>query len=108
VGPGRIGPRLDHWRRQFRGEARVKNDTNITDKDIAGQHLVLWGDLASNSLLKRIADRLPIQWDAGQVVVGSAKFAADAHVPVLVYPKSTQPKRYVVLTAASPSASTIT
>ena len=28
---------VDHWRRQFRGEARVKDDKDVTDADIAAQ-----------------------------------------------------------------------
>ena len=35
---------VDHWRRQFRGEARVKDDKDLNDADIAAHNLVLWGD----------------------------------------------------------------
>ena len=55
---------IDHWRQQFRGEARVKDDTAVTDADIAAHNLVLWGDPASNKVLAKIADKLPIRWDA--------------------------------------------
>ena len=58
---------VDHWRRQFRGEARVKDDTDITDADIAAHNLVLWGDPSSNAVLAKIADKLPIQWDKDSV-----------------------------------------
>ncbi len=47
-----------HWRQQFRGQARVKDDTAITDADIANSNLVLWGDPTSNAVLKKIADPL--------------------------------------------------
>jgi dienelactone hydrolase len=86
-----------HWRRQFRGDARVKDDTALTDEDIAGSNLVLWGDPSSNKILARIADQLPIHWDAQQVHVGGQAFAAPHHVPVLIYPNPLNPKRYVVL-----------
>ena len=39
---------IEHWRRQFRGEARVKDDADVTDADIAAHNLVLWGDPRSN------------------------------------------------------------
>jgi dienelactone hydrolase len=87
----------NHWRLQFRGEARVKNDVDITDADIAAHHLVLWGDPASNQLLARIADKLPIRWDAKGVTVGPQTYAADHHAPVLIYPNPLNPKKYVVL-----------
>ena len=88
---------IDRWRRQFRGDARVKDDTAITDEEIASANLVLWGDPTSNALLKRIADRLPIRWEGDQVVVGDRKFDAGDHAPILIYPNPLNPRRYVVL-----------
>jgi hypothetical protein len=88
---------VDHWRKQFRGEARVKHDAGVTADDIAAHNLVLWGDPASNQILAKIADRLPIRWNAEQVVCGKEMFDAATHVPVLIYPNPLNPKRYVVL-----------
>ncbi len=88
---------VSHWRKQFRGDARVKNDTDITDVDIAAHNLVLWGDSQSNALLKRIADKLPVKWTSAGVKVGTQSFDADQHVPVLIYPNPLNPKKYVVL-----------
>lgn len=87
----------DHWRKQFRGHVRIKNDADIKDEDIAAHNLILWGDPSSNSVLARIADKLPIKWDAKQITVGSQTYAADKHVPLLIYPNPLNPKRYVVL-----------
>jgi hypothetical protein len=88
---------IDHWRRQFRGDARVKSDTEITDEDIASNNLVLWGDPSSNKLLARIASQLPIRWDAQGVHTPQADYPPDRYVPVLIYPNPLNPKRYVVL-----------
>jgi hypothetical protein len=88
---------LDHWRRQFRGDARVKDDTTITDGDIAAHNLVLWGDPASNKFLARVLDRLPVRWDAQQVRIGAVSYPAAHHVPVLIFPNPLNPKKYVVL-----------
>src|SRR5262249_44303250 len=88
---------IDHWRKQFRGEARVKDDADVTDADIAAHNLVLWGDPESNKLLAKIADRLPIKWTDRGVVAGQEAFAADSHMPILIYPNPLNPKRYVVL-----------
>ena len=35
---------IEHWRRHFRGDARVKDDTAITEDDIKSANLILWGD----------------------------------------------------------------
>jgi len=77
---------IDEWRRQFRGDAQVRNDTDVTDADIASSNLILWGDPGSNRVLARIADRLPVKWPS-----------AATHVPILIYPNPLNPKKYVVL-----------
>ncbi len=88
---------IEHWRRQYRGDARVKDDITITDADIAQHNLVLWGDPTSNKLLARILDRLPIRWDAQNVRAGALSYSAAEHVPVMIYPNPLNPKKYVVL-----------
>jgi hypothetical protein len=88
---------IDHWRRQFRGEARVKNDTEISDSEIAANNLVLWGDPQSNQLMARIADQLPIRWDGQRIHTPQADYPADKCAPVLIYPNPLNPKHYVVI-----------
>ncbi len=74
-----------HWRKQFRGDAPVKNDTDITDDDIKNNNLILWGDPKSNAILAKIADKLPL------------KEFGDSTVTLLIYPNPLNPKKYVVL-----------
>jgi dienelactone hydrolase len=88
---------IDHWRKQFRGEARVKDDADVTEVDVAAHNLVLWGDPASNKVLAKIADKLPIRWDLEVIHLGKDTFASDHHAPVLIYPNPLNPKKYVVL-----------
>ncbi len=88
---------IEQWRRQFRGDARVKDDSAVTDADLAAHHVVLWGDPASNRLLARMADKLPIRWDAKSVKAGKESFAAASHAVVMIYPNPLNPKKYVVL-----------
>jgi hypothetical protein len=87
----------EHWRKQFRGVAPIRDDTEITDEDIASHNLVLWGDPQSNKLLARIADKLPISWTTQEIKIGAQTFTAADHVPVLVFPNPLNPKRYIVL-----------
>jgi hypothetical protein len=88
---------VEHWRRHFRGEARVKDDTQITPQDIAESHLILWGDPQSNAVLRRISQRLPMDWTPDAVQVGSQTFASQDHGLILVYPNPLNTARYVVL-----------
>ena len=46
---------ITEWRRQFRGEAQVRDDKDVTEAEIAASNLVLWGDPGSNKMLARIA-----------------------------------------------------
>src|SRR5213078_1974816 len=55
------------------------------------------GDPSSNKVLAKIADKLPIRWNADSVHVGGKTYASTRHVPVLIYPNPLNPKRYVVL-----------
>jgi pimeloyl-ACP methyl ester carboxylesterase len=99
----------DQWRKQFRGDAPMKKDTEVTDEDIANNNLVLWGDAQSNKVLGRIAAQLPAKWithvekkdgkdiKMTEVVLGDGRYPADTHVPVLIYPNPLNPKKYVVL-----------
>jgi hypothetical protein len=85
------------WRTQMRGDAPVKDDTAVTDADIASSNLVLWGDPKSNKVLARILDKLPVQWSADGVALGTRKFAAANNALVMIYPNPLNPKKYVVI-----------
>ncbi|MEK6233142.1 MAG: prolyl oligopeptidase family serine peptidase, partial [Planctomycetales bacterium] len=86
---------LDHcireWRHQFRGDAVVKDDKDVTKEDMAASNLILFGDPASNSVLRSVADQLPIRWTDQEVIVGKKSFAAEHHAPILVYPNPANP-----------------
>lgn len=88
---------LDRWQALFRGRARVKHDKDVTADDLARYHLVLWGDPAANSVLGRIADRLPITWTPDAIAVGDRRLSADGHVLMMIYPNPESPDHYVVL-----------
>ncbi|SIN85467.1 Prolyl oligopeptidase family protein [Singulisphaera sp. GP187] len=88
---------IEHWRRQFRGEPRVKKDVDVTEADIASTNLVLWGDPTTNVVLTRIADRLPISWNHERIKAGDHEFSAENHGLILVAPNPLNTHRYVVL-----------
>lgn len=91
---------VTHWRQQMRGDARVKADSDVTDEDIAQHNLILWGDPASNSVMARIMQDLPIQWTDSEVIVGERRFDAAHYAPILIFPNPLNPKKYVVLNSS--------
>lgn len=91
---------IEHWRRHFRGRARVKNDVEVTDADIRDANLILWGDDQANAVWKRIADKLPIGYVGDELRVDQGatprSFTAADHGLILIYPNPLNPSRYVV------------
>ena len=89
-----------HWRQQMRGDVRVKDDKDVTEEDLARHNLILWGDAQANSVLARIADKLPIRWTAKEIVAGDRKWDAARHALIAVYPNPLNPQKYVVLNSS--------
>ena len=88
---------IREWRRQFRGEARVKKDSEVTDEDIANHSLILWGDPASNSVMGRLVSKLPLEWSGPRLAIKGKQYDATTHYPILIYPNPLNINRYVVL-----------
>lgn len=91
---------IEHWRRHFRGVARVKNDVDVTQADLDAHHIVVWGDPGSNQLLAKLVDKLPISWTKEAITVGAQKFPASDHALIAVYPNPLHPYKYVVLNSS--------
>ncbi|HEV3121171.1 MAG TPA: hypothetical protein VGY53_04685, partial [Isosphaeraceae bacterium] len=79
-----------------RGDLPVKRDVDVTDEDIARNHIVLFGDPGSNRLLERILGELPLGWTRTEVNL-AGRFAAGDHVPVFIAPNRLSPNHYVVV-----------
>jgi pimeloyl-ACP methyl ester carboxylesterase len=105
---------IKSWRAVFRGDAPIKDDTAITDEDIANNNLILWGDISSNAIIKRIAADpipaktpdagpkpsgalLPILWGKNELNLGAYRLDPARYAPILIYPNPLNPARYVVL-----------
>lgn len=84
------------WRRQFRGDAVVKNDVDITTADLSS-NLILFGDAASNRLIARMEGKLPIQWDDQLIHVGDSSYSSKDHALVMSCPNPLNAQKYVVL-----------
>ena len=88
---------IEQWRRQFRGEPRVKLDIEVTKEDIAEYNLIVFGDPSSNAVLTKAAGGLPIKWDKEAVTVGKQTYPAAHHVPVMIHPNPLSAGRYIVV-----------
>jgi len=87
---------IDHWRLQFRGEARVKFDTDVDDADLRESNVICFGTPESNRLIATLISKMPIRWSASEIALGSQQMDASKVVPALIYPNPLAPDRYVV------------
>jgi hypothetical protein len=94
---GEIAHATKMWRDIFRGDAPVKDDSAVTDADIADSNLILWGDPSSNALLAKILPKLPLKWDGQTLEFRGYTLDASHHAPILIFPNPLNPRRYVVL-----------
>ncbi len=72
------------WAKYMRGEVRIKDDKAVTEDDIDRYHLILFGDMQSNRVTKRIAPLLMRAWPLAPLV------------PLMIAPNPLNPNRYVV------------
>jgi len=113
---------IKSWRAVFRGDAPIKDDTAVTDDDIRNSNLILWGDISSNAVIKKIAQEpipaktpaeetkspgagqkkppgplLPILWGKNELNFKTYRLDPARYALILIYPNPLNPSRYVVL-----------
>ncbi len=85
------------WIQFAKGRAAMKADDEVSDEDIAQSNLILFGDARSNSVVARIADKLPIQITPDEFVVGERRISRVDGSLLMIYPNPLNRKRYVLL-----------
>lgn len=87
---------IEQWRAQFRGDVIVKMDNEITPADMAS-NLILFGDAQSNTLIAKLAGKLPIKWTDKEILAGNKAHATADHGLIMIYPNPKNQKHYIVL-----------
>jgi hypothetical protein len=85
------------WQELFRGNIRLKKDTEVTVDDIKNYNLILWGTPESNSFIKRIIDKTPIKWSKNTLQLNDKKYPVANHLPAFIYPNPENPNKYIVI-----------
>jgi len=90
------------WERRYGKPCRLKADREVTDADIQQSGLVLYGNESANSVLARIADKLPIRVTPAEVRFGDRVFRGGDVGAKFCFPNPLNPDRYgVVFTATT-------
>jgi pimeloyl-ACP methyl ester carboxylesterase len=85
------------WSIYFRAALPEKRDTAVTPEDIRDRNLYLFGDPGSNSVLKRLLPKLPLQWTKDRITIAGKKYSTKDHLPMLIFPNPENPERYIVI-----------
>ncbi len=89
------------WKRRFQCWPPIKDDSAVTDADIAARSLVLFGGPHANSLTARVMPRLPARIEGNKVLVGKREYSGADLGLKLCYPNPLNPQRLLVLQAST-------
>jgi len=79
-------------------------DSDLTDEDLAGANLFLFGGPELNRLTARIAGDLPVKFGRGRFAIGSRVYDRPRHAVKFIHPNPLAPGRYVVVYAFNDAA----
>ncbi len=85
------------WRQFAQWYAPALPDTRVTEAHIAERNLILCGSPATNRVLARIADQLPLRIEKDRYVLGKRAFPTAGNGMMMIYPNPLNPARYVVV-----------
>lgn len=85
------------WARYMRGTLPVKDDTAVTEADLKGKNLILFGDPGSNTWIAKALPELPLSWTPAELKLGGPPEISESHAPVLICANPLSKGRYMVL-----------
>jgi hypothetical protein len=87
------------------GELKVEADVDVSADEIQTHHLVLIGTAAQNALVSKLADRLPVRYEAGEARFNDGtKQAAEDSAIGLVHYNPLAPSRLIFWVASDAAA----
>jgi hypothetical protein len=87
----------EEWDAFADGLPPVKTDVEVTPEDVRECNLILFGTPQTNSVLARLADRLPVQIADHHFTVAGQTYEGPDLGLVLCYPNPLNPSRYVLI-----------
>jgi len=84
---------------------RAKDDAEVTESDLAGHNLFVFGGPEINKLTARIAGELPVKFARGSFTIGRKVYDAPTNCVKFIHPNPLNPKKYVIVYAFNDAAS---
>ena len=81
-----------------------KDDTKVTEKDIAKANLFVYGGPGINKFAARIAADLPVKFGKGKFTIGSKVYDKPTHCVAFIHPNPLNPSKYVIVYAFNDAA----
>jgi len=95
---GNVDKFLTDWWAYAEGLPPTRDDSQVSDADIRNRNLILFGEPDTNSVIERIADKLPIKiTDTSYVVAGEKYPRSVATGLAMIYPNPLNESKYVVV-----------
>jgi len=91
----------DQWEDWQHASCRMKKDFEVTEEDQARFNLILFGGPNSNSVTRRMAPYLPIQFSQKKFRASSRTFDDEQAGVAFIYPNPTHRNRYVLVYAGN-------
>lgn len=85
---------FDKW---LRGKIRIVDDIELTEEMMQKHHLILFGDPASNSILRDVLPGLPISWSEKSIIANGRTYDPNKQGVAMIYPNPLQANKYVVI-----------
>lgn len=95
---------IQNWQENNFNTCPVKTAAAVSKGDIARSNLILIGNPVTNSLIKRLASKLPLKIDASSIDIGSQHIDGNSLGYTLIYPNPLNPKKYVLLLGSNNSS----
>ena len=90
----RFQSEFDKW---MRARIPVVNAADVSEDDLLGKNLVLFGDATSNQMIQKVLPGLPVQWTSEHIKIGDKVFDAKTHGLSMIYPNPLSRGKYVVI-----------
>lgn len=76
---------------------KIVPDKDVSNKDVTGNNVVLFGNPEMNEVMARMSDKLPIQANANSVSARNMKYSGDNVGFVLIYPNPLNQDKYIAI-----------